>query len=502
MKQIIILLIISLNVFSIFGQNDTSNFIYKKNRIESNARLRADTMRFKSDAVRFRNDSIRFPIRFKAEQRVKIGMRKKLDSATYKPHPPFNFVYDYPDKDTLTKEVTTEVACNPDATIFIENLNRKLIIKTSTDNKVKITTTVNYSVDPKWTDDEWFQKINIELKSNNNQVVLKSDNIKNGNEKIPRTFTATEQTTGGGLRMLQYSYGNNTIKEINTNSIALFDGDGNWVNKRNNIQHIVTVYIPKGAKLAVESKYADVEIQNDLKGLKADITNASLRFMNTDNADIQGKYVRINAGSIKKADITITNGKFYAKDIYSGKFDSKYSNIEFGVSNDLNIQSVNDQYEIDEVTDLKANKNYGNVRITNLKNSFNLTGNNADIKIRDIGAGISDIKIDDKYADIRLPLNNVANYSVDFDGKNCNVYAPFEKIEVVKIEDPKPKEPQQTKQPDEMKIGLKPLGPLTFTKNGSLMNAKDNAFKASVGDTKGKHAQLQFKCNNCTVDFK
>ena len=333
-------------------------------------------------------------------------------------------------KNTTSKEISIETMCAANATVFVENIYRKIIVKTTSENKVKISTTVFYKGESKLTDAEWFEKMNLEIKGSNNNIVVKSASISTDNTNKSLRLSGL-QTTG-------FKTGTNTFSSFSTGSknttVAVFDGEGNWVKSKSNEQRVVTIYMPAGAKLDVESKFADVDIQNDLRILKADITNASLRILNIDQVNIQGKYASIKTGNIKDADIELMNGRFLGGNISTAKFDSKYSTVEFGTANTVQLESTNDQYEIDEAGEIKGHKSYGDIRITNLRNTFDLTGNNTDIKIRNLAATVSSVKIDNKYADIRLPVNNLSSYAVDFQGTNCNIYAPFEQISVVNRE--------------------------------------------------------------------
>ncbi|MFX8542990.1 hypothetical protein ABTM06_19990, partial [Acinetobacter baumannii] len=81
--------------------------------------------------------------------------------------------------------------------------------------------------------------------------------------------------------------------------------------------------------------------------------------------------------------------------------DTKYSSVDIDVVKKLNFRSTNDEYELEEVATAEGSKNYGNLRITKLTGSLDLTGTNADLKIRNIEANVSSIKIDNKYADLR-----------------------------------------------------------------------------------------------------
>lgn len=132
------------------------------------------------------------------------------------------------------------------------------------------------------------------------------------------------------------------------------------------------------------------------------------------------------------------------------------------------------------------------MRITRLSSSFELDGTNADIKIRNIDAGASLVRIDNKYADIRLPLKQVKNFNIRFNGAFSSVYGNFEK----------------TRTPEESKKSEKKESAVTGTTTSRFiqgimaqeLETVENRFTASGGD--GKGLKIEMICQNCTVDFK
>jgi hypothetical protein len=145
---------------------------------------------------------------------------------------------------------------------------------------------------------------------------------------------------------------------------------------------------------------------------------------------------------------------------------------------------------------LQGRKNYGNLRITKLTKSIEMDGTNADVKVRNILAGVEVIKFNNKYADIRLPLKNLKNYTVNYNGPYSNVYANFERKPLVAKE-------TTTKDDDAMAKGIDKAikdAMKIAERYGEPSTNTDSKFTATVGD--GKGTKIDMKCQNCTVDFK
>lgn len=376
-------------------------------------------------------------------------------------------------KDLKSKEISMELPAAKSAEIYIEN-SRNLDIKVWDQPKVKIVTTVMYDGDSnKVTDAEWFEKMNFSFRSTANSVKIKVG--PNGNNFY---IVSDKNISWGGANM---DFGNN---------IASGQSKG---------KKSVTIYVPKENNLDIDSKYAEVTIDGNLNKLNVDITNGGLDLGDVNKLFLRSKYSNVNVGNIKSGEVELINGRFIAKDAEDLDLDTKYATIEAGSVKKLMIRSTNDEYEMEEVGSITCRKNYGNLRITKLLKSMELDGTNADVKIRNIGESVETIKINNKYADIRLPMRNVKNYSVAYQGAYSTVYANFEKKPVEEKEETKAT-PKKGNQLSDLK-SVNVTGTFSFAGSGSFdSDSADNHFTATVGD--GKGAKLELKCQNCTVDFK
>jgi hypothetical protein len=324
----------------------------------------------------------------------------------------------------------------------------------------------------KVTDAEWFEKMNFSFRSTANSIKIKVG--ANGNNFY---IVNDKNISWGGANV---DFGNN---------IAAGQGKG---------KKSVTIYVPKENNLDIDSKYAEVTIDGNLNKLNIDITNGGLDMGDVNKLFLRSKYSNITVGNIKTAEVELINGRFIAKDADDLDLDTKYASIEAGSVKKIMIRSTNDEYEMEEVGSITCRKNYGNLRITKLLNSMELDGTNADVKIRNIGDAVESIKINNKYADIRLPMRNVKNYSVAYQGAYSTVYANFEKKPVAEKEESKATEKKYNQISDQKPVTVN--GSFAFAGSFDADSNLDNHFTASVGD--GKGAKLDLKCQNCTVDFK
>lgn len=389
-------------------------------------------------------------------------------------------------KNPKSKEISREVAMPQNGEIYVQNNYRSLQVKTWDQQKVKLTSTFFYSdQEPQVTDEELMEQSNISLKVIGSSVKIKAGIGSNNYSSFSHT---------------PYEVYNSAVASQRLTQLRLFS------NKKNNSKSDLIIYIPIGVKIDIEHKYGYVQLANGITEASIDISNGSLEAEDINKLILRSKYASTSLGNVKNAEVELTNGRLTAKNMDDLDIDSKNSTIELAMVKTLNLRSTSDEYELEEVGELRGRKNYGNLRITHLKGLLELEGQNADIKIKNVAANVSHIKIDDKYADIRIPLRSIKAYSINFSGAYSTVYGDFEKKAV---------EEKATTANSDTKTDTKEKAASGYatssTKNQQTTitlallsplggNDTPSKFTAAVGD--GKGIKIDMKCQNCTVDFK
>ncbi|MFY7963646.1 MAG: hypothetical protein ACOVO1_02010 [Chitinophagaceae bacterium] len=333
------------------------------------------------------------------------------------------------------REITVDIPITLATNIYIDNNNRNIEIKTWDLQKIKISAfTPNQQESPVYKSNLiWLEQMNITTKSFGEKFTISTaayNNYSNSNE----------------------GFETNIIKKT------------------------ITIYVPKDNKLNIESKYGDVAVKNFIRKIDADITNGNLDLEKTNTLNLRSKYSNININEVDKGEIDFINGNLFIQNINEVELDSKYSTVEINASKKMVIKSINDNYELENIAVLEGFKNYGTLRITNLQESIELNGTNADIKLKNISASVKAISIDNKYADLRLPLKKIKNFSLIYDGSYSTIYKNFETENRVNGQSGE----------NESKI--------------TTGDAQNSSFKAILGN--GKDATVKIRCQNCTVDFK
>ena len=388
--------------------------------------------------------------------------------------------------DLKSKEVSQEVAMPKGGEVYIENTYRTTQIKIWDQPKVKVVTTVYYEGEDKLSNEEWLEKVNLSLRTLGTSVKIKSGGISSGNTVF---YGSPTPIASAGSR----------------NNTAIFNGSGQNIGTNNSVKRMLVIYVPSGTKVDIESKYADVQLPSGLGNVILDISNGNVEGESLNKLILRSKYTNVNLGDIKEAEVELSNGRFTAKNVGDLDIDTKYATVELAAAKKVVMRSTNDEYELEDVEDIRGRKNYGNMRITRLSGSFDLEGSNADIKIRNLGANVSSIKVNNKYADIRIPLRETKSYAINFSGAYSSVYGNFEKKAVTGTEKEGTASTTSTTSVTTSSNGTvyRTNGNTPITVVGRLATDRgsDNPsmFTANVGDGKLK---IDMKCQNCTVDFK
>ncbi|WP_439505097.1 hypothetical protein [Sediminibacterium sp.] len=376
-------------------------------------------------------------------------------------------------KDVKAKEVSQEISSSKSPEIYLDNTSRNIQVKIWDQSKVKVVTTVYFEGEGKLSDEEWFEKMNLSLKSMGTAVRIKSGTISGGS----------------------YTINGNTFGWSGSTGVTVFNDKGENIGSKSNTKRMVTIYVPAASKLDIDSKYADVQLMGNYGSATIDLTNGNLEAENFSKLYLRSKYSNVTIEDAAIAEIEFMNGRFSAKEIGEADLDTKYATIDITSVKKAVFRSTNDEYEIEDANELRGRKNYGNFRITKLNSSLEIDGTNADIKIRNVGANLDLIKIDNKYADIRIPLKNIKNYSVKYSGAYSTVYGNFEKEPFIE-EQTKPL--VKEKETDALAKQLIEIN-RSITRYAQTGDA-ESRFNAKVGD--GKGLKIDMNCQNCTVDFK
>jgi hypothetical protein len=359
-------------------------------------------------------------------------------------------------------QVTDEVPCSAAPTVFIGNIIRRVTVLTTHENKVRLVTSVAYEGNCRYTNEEWLRKLELKVSGNAGDIQVKCGNMEPMGDEDARSLLRSAQSYSRSPLLPHRTPDlpqRRTLNNLTPNGTVVFDSEGRWLYKKGNIRRDIIVYVPVGSRLEIDSRYAEIILDSSVTEVNARITSGGLTMKDAGRLVLNSSYGSVYAANIGYADIALNHAWFHAKDISTLEINSKASTVELAAIGKVKINSNDDQYEMEEAGVIDGWKNYGSIRVNTLRNSLNLTGVNADIKVHNIEPSVSLVKIDGQYADLRLPVDNLKDYTVNFEGQGSNLYTPFERP-----------------------------------------HATDSSFHVTIGT--GKKNSFRLKCSNCTVDMK
>lgn len=349
-----------------------------------------------------------------------------------------------------SRKLTMEITCRPGDTVYINNNYRKVNITTIPSEKLRLSTVLNYKETVDETDKDIFQKMGIGISRERNTVTVTID-----------------------------PYKQRTVKDT--------DPCYDMINMEVNTKRSLLVELPGNAVIILTSKYGETNIKHDVTSLDAKISNGSLKMLNAGQANITGTYSTIKANEIKKARLNLSSVNFSAGNIGTMSVVSGSSVIKLDNCNSMDMISTSDDYRIDKAGSISGSKRFGKLGIERLDDQLVLTGASADIQIDKLSYTVPFIKIDNKYADVKLPLYDIKNYAVYYEGS----YKDVAKLSTA----------TQT---------LNGMGSITarltvakdsLYSTGGAAGVNKTKFEAIGGDISGLHAKIDIICPFCNVVF-
>jgi hypothetical protein len=338
------------------------------------------------------------------------------------------------------KEVAFEIKLDRIVKVEINNTSRNIEIKPWDEQKVKLTTQVYLDGKETQLDNNfWLEKLKVKTKLVGNKYIINIEGLNENNN-------------------------NNTEKD----NVEIYSVEGKVIKTENAKKQPLIIYVPKYNKLEVNSKYATVLIASYIFNIKANITNGSFELKEANSLGLISKYANVTIEKTDSANIDFINGELTIEQANSLLLDSKYSNQALGNINYATITSTNDEIAIEEVKQLTTTKNYGILKIGTLKEGLAVEGVNAPLQIGKIENEVKYISIDNKYTDLKLPLQNCKSFNINFKGTYSTIQKNFLSKENIK--------------------------------NSFKTEGEDNdVFKATIG--RGE-LPININCINCTVDFR
>lgn len=302
-------------------------------------------------------------------------------------------------KAEFTKTVKREFAIDPEGlTQFITKYG-KLDIKTWDQNKVKINVTIRVQARSEDEAQKVFDQIRIDFTSSSNLV---------------KAETVIESSSG-------WSWFNSSKSDYTID---------------------YEVYLPKTVTLDVAHKYGDVFTSAFAGRVIMNLKYGNLRMDElSNNLNLDLSYGNATIASVRDAEAIISYSNLTLAKVRDGKFTTKYSNLSIEEGNYLQSDSKYDTYrvgqieklnsrnsfgaiEVRRVSDLTSYARYTDIKVAELTNSADLELEYGGARLENIRKGFSEIRLNGRYTDFKVQVEEGASYQLDASGKYAGILYP------------------------------------------------------------------------------
>src|ERR1700744_238724 len=206
-------------------------------------------------------------------------------------------------------EVTDEFPCDANATVFIGNSIRRVTVVTTHENKVRLVTTVAYEGKSGYTNEEWFEKLELKVGGTAGTVNVKCGNMQpmgDRDVRFPSSSPMPLSRRGVRPHHTRDLPQRQSLNNLTPNGTVVFDSLGNWLYKKGNIRRNIIVYVPIGSKLDIDSRYAEIIIDSNISEVNASIINGGMTMNDAGRLVLNSKYGSVYAANIGHAEIGLT----------------------------------------------------------------------------------------------------------------------------------------------------------------------------------------------------
>lgn len=207
---------------------------------------------------------------------------------------------------------------------------------------------------------------------------------------------------------------------------TIFDDDFK-TNKNFTINYVIN--IPANKNLDISNKFGNVTL-TDLKASgKFEISYGNIfgNFMLApfgSKIQIELKYSNATFESINRLNAQIAYSKLRTTKIETAELDTKYSSINFDNCETLNSNSQYDNFIIGTLHHLSTDSKFTGWKIDEIVNNAEFDTEYGDVNVGHVFRDFQNIRIENRYGNIRIGIDKDATYNLNSDTYYCEVKHP------------------------------------------------------------------------------
>ncbi|MEI7422619.1 MAG: hypothetical protein WCK18_11015 [Prolixibacteraceae bacterium] len=221
-----------------------------------------------------------------------------------------------------------------------------------------------------------------------------------------------------------------SINSSGSNASAVTEMKDNFNNSNQNFGIDYTVSVPADKDLTVAQKYGTVNM-NNLTGKGAfDIKYGEIRAKSllSPSLVMDVAYSKAMIDATKDLNLTMRYSKLTLDKCANLKIDSRYSGMVIGDCQDVVLESKYDDFRFKTVSNLTTNSMYTGYKIDQILTTLAVSNGYGNITVGSIPASFKSVKVDSKYASVRLGIASGASYRLDGIMRYCDLKHPDGKL--------------------------------------------------------------------------
>ena len=215
-----------------------------------------------------------------------------------------------------------------------------------------------------------------------------------------------------------------------------------WGSSKSDFTIDYEVYLPKTVTLDVAHKYGDV-FTSDFSGrVIMNLKYGNLRMDELHNdLNLDLSYGNATIAGVRDAEGIISYSNLTLAKVRDGKLTTKYSNVSIEQGHYIQSESKYDTYRLGSISKLSNRANFGSVdinriedlssfsrytdfRIGEISNSAELDLEYGGARLEKILKGFSEIRLNGRYTDFKVQVEEGANYQLEAAGKYAGILYP------------------------------------------------------------------------------
>lgn len=205
------------------------------------------------------------------------------------------------------------------------------------------------------------------------------------------------------------------ITSSGSTASAVTELKDNFNNSNQNFGIDYTVSVPAEKDLTVAQKYGSVNMNNLTGKGTFEIKYGEIRAKNLlcPSLSMDIAYSKAMIDATKDLNLTIRYSKLTLEKSDNLKVDSRYCGLVIGDSKDVILESKYDDFRFKTINSLTTNSMYTGYKIDQILSSLAVNNGYGNITVGSIPANFKSIKVDSKYATVRLGIAAGSSYRLD-----------------------------------------------------------------------------------------